>query len=156
METDTVMGILAKNVDIIYKIKQRPIQKKIVLFVNSYNSIPNLTEKEKKILDKYWPGALTVVKNGISYRMPNHHDVLQLLTIVGPLYSSSANISGEETIIDSNEALKVFSNCDDLLLIIEGKNLTNTPSTVFDFDKFLCLREGMISSEDIINTFKSL
>jgi len=49
------------------------------------------------------------VKNGISYRMPNHQKLLQLISLTGPLYSSSANLSGQNTISDYTDAITIFA-----------------------------------------------
>lgn len=150
VETDTVMGVLSHSKDLIYQIKLRPKEKKLITFVNNVKFIPSLTEKEASVLDEYWPGALTVVKNGISYRIPNHKNVLKLLEKTGPLFSSSANLSGKPTCIDSDDAQKVFKDAGDELFFVVGKNLTNNPSTILDLDNLKILRYGAVDGDEII------
>jgi tRNA A37 threonylcarbamoyladenosine synthetase subunit TsaC/SUA5/YrdC len=53
IETDTVMGVISKNADLIYKIKKRSLNKRVILFVSNFSSIKNLTKKEKIVLKKY-------------------------------------------------------------------------------------------------------
>jgi len=36
------------------------------------------------------------------------------------------------------------------LIIVEGKNLTNLPSTIIDLDNLKCLREGAINSNELL------
>lgn len=42
METDTVLGLFSKNEELLYKLKQRPKEKKIVKLVNNLNQIDNI------------------------------------------------------------------------------------------------------------------
>lgn len=150
METDTIMGIMSKNLDLIYKIKNRPINKKIVTFINDYRDIPNLNGKELRIIRQYWPGALTIIKNKISYRQPNHKELLKILKAVGAVYCSSANLSGEEVIKDHKEACEKFSRYASELVIVEGHTIKDAPSTIIDFDDKKVIREGLIPSEPIM------
>ena len=150
VETDTVMGVVALNSDLIYTIKHRPLNKKLVSFVSSVNEIKDLTHREKKIINKYWPGPLTIVKNKLSYRIPNHTGVINLVKLTGPLFSSSANISDCDPVKDINEALQVFKENNDKIIFVQGKNLTNTPSTIIDLDQYQVIREGAISGKEIL------
>ena len=150
IETDTVMGIISLNSDLIYKIKNRPAHKKLVTFVSDLKQIKSLSTKEKNILKHYLPGPLTIVKKGISYRIPNHKYVIELVKLTGPIYSSSANISDCEPVKDIKEAIKVFKKNKDELIFIEGKNLSYIPSTIVDIDKLKVLREGPIQGKEII------
>ena len=151
--TDTVCGLLSINSDIIYELKKRSKTKNIILLINDVNKIENLTEKEKHILNKFWPGELSVIKNNISYRMPNDKKLLNLLSITGPLYCSSANISNEEVINNWKDAKKVF--CKNIKYITNKFNGSNIPSTIFDFDNFKIIRSGKIE-KDLIELLKIL
>ncbi len=44
--TDTIIGILAKDKNIIYKIKQRSTNKKIIRFISDKSEIPNLNKDQ--------------------------------------------------------------------------------------------------------------
>ena len=151
VETDTVMGVVALETKPIYEIKQRPSEKKIILFVHDIDQVPDLTPNEKKVISKYWPGALTIIKNGISYRVPNHKNLLKLIDITGPLYSSSANISGKEPIKSSQEAEETFKKFIGGLIIVEGKQLGSQPSTIINLDTYTVVRQGKYDGQKIID-----
>ena len=150
IETDTVMGVVSSQPEAIYEIKQRPAEKKLIYFVHDIDQVPDLTPSEKKVISKYWPGALTVIKGGVSYRVPNHKNLLKLIDITGPLYSSSANISGQNPIKNSLEAEKVFSKYDNGLTIVKGKQLGSQPSTVINLDTYIVVRQGKYDGKKII------
>jgi tRNA A37 threonylcarbamoyladenosine synthetase subunit TsaC/SUA5/YrdC len=52
-DTDTVMGMLALDREIICKMKRRKQSQKIIRFIDNINKIHNLTDKEKDVLKKY-------------------------------------------------------------------------------------------------------
>ena len=151
VETDTVMGMVSLRPEAIYEAKQRPAEKKLIFFVHDIDQVPDLTPTEKKVISKYWPGALTIIKNGVSYRVPNHKNLLKLIDITGPLYSSSANISGQKPVKDSLEAEKVFNKYTNGLTIVKGKELSSLPSTVINLDTYTVVRQGKCDGEKIIN-----
>ena len=150
VETDTVMGIIALNPDLIYKIKQRPKHKLLITFISSISQIKGLTAKEKRILKDYLPGPLTIVKKGVGYRIPNHRDVINLIKLTGPIYSSSATISNHEPVADIDEAVEVFSKNKDKIIFVEGKNLSYIPSTIVDLDNYEIVREGPIEGKRLL------
>lgn len=51
--TDTIIGILAKDKNIIYKIKQRSTNKKIIRFISDKSEIPNLNKDQINFLNKF-------------------------------------------------------------------------------------------------------
>ena len=156
VETDTVMGLISLNPKLIYQIKQRPSNKKLILFIDSINQAKGLNEYEKKIISKYWPGSLTIIKNKISYRIPNNIKLLSLIKLTGPIYSSSANISGKHPIKDANDACNVFKNHLSKLIIIKGKTKSNIPSTIIDLDNFKIISEGEYKGSEIMKQLKPL
>ena len=115
--TDTVYGLIAdatneKAVEKVFKIKQRPKEKPIPIFVKDLKRAKRLVEIDKereKILKKIWPGKVTVVlkkrekievvgvaKKTIALRIPNYKLVNILLSKLNrPLTGTSANISGK-------------------------------------------------------------
>ncbi|MDE5767749.1 MAG: L-threonylcarbamoyladenylate synthase [Malacoplasma sp.] len=150
VSTDTVAGIISLNKNLIYKIKKRSFSKKIIKFISNVNQIPDANDIVKKIAKNFWPGKLTIIFNKESYRMPNDKFLLKLIERTGPLYSSSANISGLEPINNELEAFKYFQKNKNDIIFIEGNYyLNNNPSTVFDIDNNIIVREGEISYESI-------
>lgn len=115
--TDTVYGLglsvaHAKDLQAIYSLKKRCANKPIAWLISKdmcddfVTSVPNYA---RALMDKFWPGALTLVlcandsvpknflpeKNTLALRCPKSDLVLQLIKdIESPLATTSANISG--------------------------------------------------------------
>jgi L-threonylcarbamoyladenylate synthase len=53
VETDTVMGIISKDSQLIYNIKKRSSRKKLIILVASIRDVPNLTDKQTQVIEKY-------------------------------------------------------------------------------------------------------
>lgn len=142
--TDTVMGILANNENIIYQIKNRPRHKKIIKFILDVNEMGSLDTAQIQFVNKFWPGGVTIVKNNVSYRMPNDKYILYLLSKCGSLYCSSANISNMETIKDSSDVIKQFDEKKWYykLVVLDGKPKGQVPSTIVNVDNWTIIREG--------------
>lgn len=51
--TDTVIGIISKDVDLIYEIKNRSRNKKIIVFLPDANALTNLTSYQKKFINEF-------------------------------------------------------------------------------------------------------
>lgn len=139
--TDTVIGLLAKNKEVIYNIKKRDANKKLVRFVANYDLLGDLTVEQEQFLDLVWPGTVTIIKDNESYRMPNVPTIIKLVEKIGPLYCSSANISGEEPVKNHKEAIFVFG-ANSRLMYVEGQQTLSSPSTIIDIDKWEYVRKG--------------
>ena len=122
--TDTVYGIGAlpqkEPVAKIYKIKKRDFSKKIIALISDKKILKDLVQescenmlKIDRILEKYWPGELTVIfranKNfthkfdaqmeTIGIRIPKNKLALELIEKAGGiLLTTSANISGKNAV----------------------------------------------------------
>ena len=158
METDTVLGLFSKNEELLYSLKNRPKQKKIVLLVKDINQIPNPSKQLKRLAASFWPGQLTLIYNQISYRIPNHKEVLKVLPIVGSVYCTSANISGEEPFRNSKEAFEKFKDnpASNDLLVVKGVSYTPSPSTIYDLDTNKIIRQGAITLDQIEASLNSI
>ena len=115
--TETVYGLGAnalneEAVDKIFKAKGRPQDNPLIVHVASKN-IENLAKEVPKVakdlIDKFWPGPLTIILNkkdiipnrtsanleSVGIRMPNNEIALKLIELSGcPIAAPSANISG--------------------------------------------------------------
>ncbi|MDE5651750.1 MAG: Sua5/YciO/YrdC/YwlC family protein [Ureaplasma sp.] len=142
--TDTIIGILAKDKNIIYKIKQRSTNKKIIRFISNKNVIPNLNKDQIEFLNKFWPGTLTIIKSNISYRIPNESHLLYILDKFDYLYCSSANISNQDCISHPLEANNTFdvSKYFYNLIIVDEPGIGVEPSTIVNIDRWQILRRG--------------
>ena len=156
--TDTVYGLIAdatnkKAVEKIFKIKKKPTNKPIPIFVRDIKMARKLAKIDKKqemFLKSVWPGKVTVVlkaknrkfpkgigkpKKEIGLRVPDYEIINQLLRLCNrPLTGTSANISGKPASTKIKEVLKQFKNQKyQPDLIINAGNLPKSkPSTVID------------------------
>ncbi len=170
--TDTVYGIgcnpYNKNsVEKIYKIKSRNISKSVPVLAYSIKTaekIVHFDEFTKRIVEKFWPGQLTVVlkvideeikkslnlDDKIAIRVPNHKCTLELLEKCEFLVGTSANISGNTSFTNPEECLK---NLHDYDIFVDGGTITSDgESTIIEIEneKIKILREGSITKEEIL------
>ncbi|MFW5888831.1 MAG: L-threonylcarbamoyladenylate synthase [Bacillota bacterium] len=161
--TDTVYGIGCKYQDIesvkkIYDIKNRDYSKPMALLCYSIEQVKQIVAEEVKLdsdLTKHWPGKLTLIykknknvsdiitanKDTVGVRIPNNAIALNLLKKHGPMVVTSLNESNEPAITKFNDTLKYKDQVD---YIIDGGDLSNKPSTVYDTINKLVLRQGDI------------
>ena len=172
--TDTIYGIIcdannAQAIEKIYQIKERSYDKPLTIFSNSCQNIQkitNLNEIEQKIIDNFMPGALSLVANGkendfvkkdinkndqtISVRIPNNQFLLKLMAYVPFLASTSANISGQDSLINTKEIQNQFKEQVDL--VINCGTIDNKASTIVRIinNNVKILRQGVISQQQIM------
>lgn len=162
-QTDTVYGIGAllsseKGVDKIYQIKARESKKPLAVLCADLEQVKTLVEDFDSLEQyamKHWPGALTLVLkkksivgdfvtsgyDTVGVRIPNDEIALKILKHFGPMAVTSLNISSEPAVLKYNAALE-FNNVVDY--IVEGKDLDNISSTVYDCVNNRVLRQGDI------------
>ena len=169
--TDTVYGIGCNpyNRDAvrkIYEIKSRDISKPFPVLVYSKEiaeKIAFFDEFTKKIVEKFWPGTLTIilkltdaelkkslnVTDKIAVRVPNHKCTLELLKKCNFLVGTSANISGQSSFTNPDECFKNIQKYD---VFVDGGIITSkTESTIIEIEneKIKIIREGSLSYEEI-------
>lgn len=105
--TETVVGLIAGDTGLhrIWEIKGRDPDKPVALLCASAEEAFALTGEvpllARKLAALYWPGPLTLVLASadggtVGLRVPDHPAVRDLLTAYGgPLYATSANLSGK-------------------------------------------------------------
>ena len=156
--TDTVYGLICsaldkKAVNNVFKIKKRPKNKYLPIFVKDIKQVKKIAEVDKsqeKFLKKIWPGKVTVIlkrkkakiygvsKNTIALRIPKYEFLNEILKKTNiPLVGTSANISGNPPSIKIKEVLKQFEDKEILPdLIIDVGNLKKSKSsTIIDSTK---------------------
>jgi len=110
-------------------------------------------------MEKYWPGALTIIfkksvlipdlatsnKDTVGFRMPNSKIALSILEKFGIMTTTSINISGSAPLNDPDSIEKEFREKLDYL-VIEKETLSSVSSTVVDAtsDELKILRQGDI------------
>ena len=153
--TDTVWGLgcLPNNKDAvekIYEIKGRDKSKPLILMSNKedylFPYVKKIPEKAKKLMDTYFPGALTLVleksdktpysitsnKNTVGIRVPNNELFRELCSIIDGhvLATTSANLSNEPSSKTFMEAQKSIGNLVDIVLEDYGYVCKGKESTV--------------------------
>ena len=172
--TDTVYGLAATSfshsaIELLYEAKGRDATKAIAVLVGDLDQLSlltlGLTPSARSLAERFWPGALTLViprhpglpVNLSSYptvgvRMPDHPFALALLRKVGPLATTSANLSGGA---NASTPAEVLSQLDGRfhLLLDGGVCPGGVPSTVVDCsqDPPRILREGAISASQLFS-----
>ena len=169
--TDTVFGIGviyndAIAIDKMKKAKGRDASKPFPLMVADLKQLEEVAfvnDRERRIAEKYTPGALTLVLkrrdtvsresvNGfdtIAIRIPDDRFVLKLLKKTGPMFVTSDNISGQPAACNEKEVLRQLDGR--IEAVVKGKAKTGVASTIIDCtgEKLKCLREGTISYKEI-------
>lgn len=170
--TDTVygIGVSAFNefaVDKIYRVKGRSLLKAVPILIADPGDLKGLTEPPndaaRKLMQKFWPGALTVVVRlgpdlppnispgeTIGVRLPDHELTRELLRATGPLATTSANLSGQPSALTADEVLDQLGGRIDLILD-GGPVPGGQASTVLDCSgaQPRILREGPIGWDAI-------
>ena len=173
--TDTVYGIMgdALNEDVIrkvFEVKKRPYDKPLILLMDSFEMVKQYTEeiseKEKLIIDKFWPGLVTIIlkKNDkisdlitscsdyVGIRIPDNKDLLKIIKKLGrPVISTSANITETEVITSTKLLEKDL--VDNIDYIEDGGEIVSESSTIIKVNDNVLevLREGKIS--DLIREY---
>ena len=165
--TDTVygIGVLCSSTTAAERMKnakKRPETKPFPVMVASLadlEAIAWLSERERRLALRFMPGALTMVlrkkeaiANGldtVAVRIPNDLFALQLLEKVGPMYVTSANLSGEPACNTDREVLEQLDGRIDY--IVAGEAFSKTASTIIDCtgSEIKVLRQGDLRIEDI-------
>jgi len=168
--TDTVYGIgcnpfNSDSISRIFELKNRDGGKKFPILGISKNELEKIVEfnlDAEKIAEKFWPGQVTLLlpirrdvsnkieNNGkLAVRVPGNECILSILRHCKLIVGTSANISGEKSILDSNELKKKLPEVD--VLVDGGKIVSSGESTIIDFEngELKMIREGSISKESI-------
>ena len=183
--TDTVYGIGVlpnkESIKRLYKIKKRDKSKKLIALISSpeiiykivdlTNETQDNTFKLKKIINKYWPGDLTIVvkakeeileiiesdsgetRDGtIGVRLPNDSVALQIIEKAGGIVlTTSANFSGEGHVKEYEDLNEDLTSQVDYVVYI-SRNGKGTPSTIIKIlnGEITVIRKGNIGLDEII------
>jgi len=169
LPTDTVYGMAVAldvpgGIERLFQVKRRPPDRGIMLLLGAASqaaSIGVMGAAASVLADACWPGGLTVVvpqrpdvplpaaltggTPTIGLRVPDHDAPRALAAAVGPLPTTSANVSGLPEARDAQEILAQLGEGVDLILD-GGAARGGPPSTVVDCteDRPLVLRDGAI------------
>ncbi|MCY3632712.1 MAG: L-threonylcarbamoyladenylate synthase [bacterium] len=152
--TDTVYGLAAlpENVDLLFELKQRPPDKAVAILVARPADAEHLFDPlpaTRRLMEACWPGALTIVQDGYGVRCPDHPLVQALAAAVGPIATTSANLSGQPTPHTAAEAAAPFPA---VQLVVDGGRLEAPASTVVEVteDGLTILRQGSVEVDGVV------
>lgn len=162
--TDTIYGLAVaydkkEAIQALYELKKRPPSNPLVLFVKEANEVNQFVSEippgGKALMEAFWPGPLTLVlpskgSSTIAIRIPNHPLILSLLEKTGPLFVTSANISGNPPLKSISEIEATFGID---FSVLDGELPTvNLASTILSFENNLWQidRSGPLSSDDLL------
>ncbi|HEX5456265.1 MAG TPA: L-threonylcarbamoyladenylate synthase [Candidatus Saccharimonadales bacterium] len=162
MPTDTVYGVVCRAADEhaverLYRLKSRE-KKPGTVIAASIEQLTGLGIKRRYLtaVSQFWPGAVSVeIPHDLAYlnqgtgrqalRVVKEEWLADMLAQTGPLLTSSANLPGEPTSADIDEAKGYFSDKVDFYL--DGGRLeARKPSTLIRVvdDAIEVLREGTV------------
>lgn len=154
--TDTVYGLAAHPdhpaaVERLYTIKQRLMNKPIALLASSDEAVSaflktSISPLARRLAEKHWPGALTIVLGGEGFRVPAHEWTRKLIASCGGvLRVSSANLAGKCPALDATAALADVGLSADIV-VDDGLSAGGTASSVIriEGENLEVLREGPV------------
>ena len=172
--TDTVYGVGCRWVgdplprERLFQLKQRPVDRRVPVLVDSLQQAVEhgyeADDRIKLLTRRFWPGALTIVlpfcadapapegAETQAFRAPDHPVALALIGAVGPLYVSSANLSGQPEALTADEVLAAFAGSDLLDAVVDGGRAAGgRASTVVDLSvsPARLLREGAVGKAEL-------
>ncbi|MFB7739208.1 L-threonylcarbamoyladenylate synthase [Streptomyces sp. NPDC056112] len=173
LPTDTVYGIGAdafssEGVADLLAAKGRGRNMPTPVLIGSPNTLHGLvtdfSEMAWELVDAFWPGALTLVarhqpslqwdlgdtRGTVAVRMPLHPVAIELLTEVGPMAVSSANLTGHPAPESCGAAQDMLG--DSVSVYLDGGPTPgNVPSSIVDVTRKVpvLLREGALSPEEL-------
>lgn len=170
--TETIYGIggstrVASVHEAIYEAKKRPASNPMIHLAgkNSVFSeiLDNAPDAEQYLAKKFWPGLLTIVivsennPYGTAIRVSGHPFIRTLYNYADfPIYSTSANVSGEQYNPDPDYIYTSLHHGIDFM-IDAGHLPPSPPSTVIKFTdsrNVKVLREGILTKKAIADALQ--
>jgi L-threonylcarbamoyladenylate synthase len=166
--TDTVYGIAvasttAGGVERLFAVKERPPEKAIVLLIDDLGQVRRHVRATPaaEALRGLWPGGLTLVLPGlgdetVAVRIPDHPVPRSLARAVGPLPTTSANLSGSPEARSAEEVVAALG--DRIKLVLDGgPSPGGVASTVVDcsVDPVRILRRGAVAASVIAERLRA-
>ncbi len=179
--TETVYGLGAnalneKAVGNIFRAKGRPSDNPLIVHVSDRSEVSplvsNLPFDAVKLMDKFWPGPLTIIMNKseavpyavtagietVAVRMPSHPVALSLIHEAGvPVAAPSANSSGKPSPTSAEHVIDDLSGKVDVI-VDAGYASVGLESTVIDLtsEKPVILRPGGVTHEQLESVLGSV
>jgi L-threonylcarbamoyladenylate synthase len=175
--TDTVFGLCClPNFDDaikkVFNLKSRDRTFNLPIMVSSIKQIEDLgvditTNSLKLLQSKFVPGPLSIIfgftedkhrpsflngRQEVAIRIPNHEFLLSVISRVGPILMTSANLhKSQEVHYTVDPILNELNGTPDY--VVEGHRQTFSPSTIVNtrYSDIIIEREGEVSEQEIYN-----
>lgn len=175
--TETVYGVGTNaynenSCKMIYKIKNRDEAKPLIVLISNYEMLNDIVDEanelEKKIMENFWPGPLTIVlrkkkdskipniitagKEYVGIRMTSGKVATELIEKSGvPIVAPSANLSGNPTGKKMKNIINELGDKVDYILDFGDIEEEGKESTVIKIEKnkIKILREGKILRKEL-------
>lgn len=167
MPTDTLYGLVASAflpiaVERVYSLRERNKDKPCIILISSFKDLKKfsvtINDDTKNILEKYWPGKVSVVlpcpdekfqylhrgTKSLAFRMPDDKKLQEFISETGPLIAPSANVQGNQSAESIEQARGYFgSNVD---FYMDAGKLSGLPSTLIRIENGIIsvLRDGTV------------
>lgn len=172
--TDTVYGVTADAFNptataAVFAAKRRQRRFPLPVLIRSPKQLMGLVtevpEVAERLMAAYWPGPLTLVvttdpnlawdlgnnEGTVAVRMPMDDITLDLIRAVGPLATTSANLSGNAAATTVDLAKSQLG--DEVAVYLDGgKRMETKPSTIVDLtrDEPAILRTGPLPDDEVL------
>ncbi len=178
--TDTVYGVAADAFDPVgvrrlLRAKGRGRSTPVPVLIGDVTTMralgSDISDEAKELAQRFWPGALTLIcrqqpslrwdlgdsRGTVALRVPDHHDLRDLLLDIGPLAVSSANLTGEPPATTVDDARRMLGNAVDVYLD-GGPTKGPEPSTIVDVvgTEVRLVRAGAIGVEELLGVVPDL
>lgn len=156
---DTIYGLQAaadeKMAERLYEIKRRPQNKSFITLI-SIDDLKRTDLEVPDVLYNVWPAPLTAIlrsPDGTTHavRVPSDPFLQELLPLTGPLYSTSVNFSGEQSLLTFSDIKPVFDELVDFIVRDDDVH-GGRPSTLVSFAEkpYRILRQGDFDASELI------
>ena len=151
LPTDTIYGISAavgeEGAERIFQMKNRPESKHLIVLM----TMSQLAESHLHIpsgLAERWPAPFTAIlrscddRSTVAVRIPDDDFLLSVMEHSGPIYSTSANLSGFPALNDFDVIVRTFGESADFIVRSSGR--AGVSSTLIDATKepYTVIRQG--------------
>ncbi len=153
----------------LWEIKSRPKTKPFILMGASADELlkdvfPEALEDAYSMGSSYWPGALTIVVptigetsdlnpfgSSIGLRVPSCQLAIRLLSETGPLATTSANLSGQDSLMNPEDIARCFPDIP-MLGPMPWPKLSGLASTLIEWKgpgQWQLLRQGAVIPSEL-------
>lgn len=170
LPTDTIYGLSCSALNEsavlkIHELKKRDKNKPLIVLISAVNQLKDLgIGHAGPVATKYWPGSVTVILSAkiaphwlhrgtktLAVRLPAFKELTNLISKIGPIVSTSANIQGYLPAGSASQAKEFFG--EQLDFYVDIGELPGDPSTIVQpmQGKLKILRQGKakIKKEDL-------